>query len=66
MSIILIMLLFPPFHVMYVPGVEIYKGYAFILNPPRFWGRGEHSGYKPAFISDRGGRGPAGGNTTVS
>lgn len=38
MSIILIMLLFPPFHVMYAPGVEIYKGYAFILNPPTFWG----------------------------
>lgn len=38
MSIILIMLLFPPFHVMYGPGIEIHKGYAFILNPPMFWG----------------------------
>jgi hypothetical protein len=39
MSIILIMLLFPPFHVMYAPGIEIDKGYAFILNPPTFWDR---------------------------
>jgi len=32
------MLLFPPFHVMYAPGIVIDKGYAFILDPPRFWG----------------------------
>jgi hypothetical protein len=32
------MLLFPPFHVIYPPGIEIHKGYAFILNPPEFWG----------------------------
>jgi len=39
-SIILIMLLFPPFHVMYSPGIEIHKGYAFVLNsPPMFWDR---------------------------
>jgi hypothetical protein len=39
-SIILIMLLFPPFHVMYSPGIEIHKGYAFIFNsPPMFWDR---------------------------
>ena len=37
-SIIVLMLLFPPFHVMYSPGIEIHKGYAFILNPPKFWG----------------------------
>jgi len=37
-SVIILMLLFPPFHVMYAPGIEIYKGYAFILNPPKFWG----------------------------
>ncbi|MGO9145645.1 MAG: hypothetical protein ACLQDF_04690 [Desulfomonilia bacterium] len=36
MLIILIMLLFPPYHVMYSPGIEIHKGYAFILNPPTF------------------------------
>lgn len=36
--IIFIMLLFPPFHVMYAPGIEIEKGYAFFLNPPTFWG----------------------------
>ena len=40
LSTILIMLLFPPFHVMYSPGIEIHKGYAFILNPPpMFWDR---------------------------
>jgi hypothetical protein len=38
LSIILIMLLFPPFHVMYSPGIEIQKGHAFILNPPTFRG----------------------------
>ncbi len=38
LSILLIMVLFPPYHVMYAPGVEIHKGYAFILNPPTFWG----------------------------
>jgi hypothetical protein len=37
-SVIILMLLFPPFHVMYAPGIEIDKGYAFILKPPRFWG----------------------------
>jgi hypothetical protein len=32
------MLLFPPFHVSYSPGIEIHKGYAFIFNsPPMFW-----------------------------
>jgi hypothetical protein len=36
--IILVMFLFPPFHVIYSPGIEIEKGYAFILNPPTFWG----------------------------
>lgn len=36
--VILIMLLFPPFHVIYAPGIEIDKGYAFVLNPPVFWG----------------------------
>ena len=41
MSIILIMLLFPPFHVVYSPTIEIEKGYAFILNPPVFWDRYE-------------------------
>jgi hypothetical protein len=40
-SIMLIMLLFPPFHVVYSSTVEIEKGYAFILNPPVFWGRYE-------------------------
>jgi hypothetical protein len=39
--IILLMFLFPPFHVMYAPGIEIEKGYAFILNPPTFWGKVE-------------------------
>jgi hypothetical protein len=43
MSIILIMILFPPFHVMYATGIEIEKGYAFILNPPVFWDRYESS-----------------------
>ncbi len=38
LSIILIMLLFPPFHVMYSHGIGIRKGYAFFLNPPTFWG----------------------------
>jgi hypothetical protein len=38
LSIILIMLLFPPFHVMYSPGMEINMGYAFVLNRPTFWG----------------------------
>lgn len=37
--IIILMLLFPPFHVVYQPGIEIDKGYAFILNPPIFWGQ---------------------------
>jgi len=37
--IIILMLLFPPFHVIYQPGIEIDKGYAFILNPPIFWGQ---------------------------
>lgn len=40
-SVITLMLLFPPFHVVYQPGIEIDKGYAFILNPPTFWGRVE-------------------------
>jgi hypothetical protein len=41
-SLILLMLLFPPYHVIYSPGIEIHKGYAFILNPPpRFWDRFE-------------------------
>jgi hypothetical protein len=26
---------------MYAPGIEIEKGYAFILNPPTFWGKVE-------------------------
>jgi len=38
-SVIILMLLFPPFHVVYQSGIEIDKGYAFILNPPTFWGR---------------------------
>jgi hypothetical protein len=37
MSLIFLMLLFPPFHVIYAPGIEIEKGYAFILNPPMSW-----------------------------
>jgi hypothetical protein len=37
LSIILMMLLYPPFHVIYSPGIEIHKGYAFVLNsPPMF------------------------------
>jgi hypothetical protein len=41
-SLIFLMLLFPPYHVMYAPGIEIHKGYAFILNPPpMFWKRVE-------------------------
>jgi hypothetical protein len=36
-SVIIFMLMFPPFHVIYSPGIEIHKGYAFILNPPIFW-----------------------------
>lgn len=41
-SLIFIMLLFPPYHVMYSPGIEIHKGYAFILNPPpMFWDKFE-------------------------
>lgn len=39
MSLIFLMLLFPPFHVIYAPGIEIEKGYAFILNPPMSWGK---------------------------
>jgi hypothetical protein len=41
MSLIILMLLFPPFHVMYPTGIEIDKGYAFILNPPLFWDKYE-------------------------
>lgn len=39
--VIIIMLLFPPFHVRYAPGIVIDKGYAFVLNPPLFWGKVE-------------------------
>jgi hypothetical protein len=39
MSLIILMLLFPPFHVIYPTGIEIEKGYAFILNPPVFWNK---------------------------
>jgi ABC-type phosphate/phosphonate transport system permease subunit len=34
--IVVIMVLFPPFHVIYAPDVIINKGHAFLLNPPRF------------------------------
>jgi hypothetical protein len=41
-SLIFLMLLFPPYHMIYSPGIEIHKGYAFILNPPPlFWDRYE-------------------------
>jgi hypothetical protein len=38
-SVIILMLMFPPFHVVFAPGIEINMGYAFILNPPKFWGQ---------------------------
>ncbi|MEN6475330.1 MAG: hypothetical protein ABFD81_15055 [Syntrophaceae bacterium] len=31
-----IMFVFPPFHVVYAPGVIIDKGHAFFMNPPKF------------------------------
>ena len=34
--IILIMILFPPFHVVYAPGIVINEGYHFLNNPPSF------------------------------
>ena len=37
--ILVIMILFPPFHVVYAPGVVIKKGYSFLLNPPLFQDR---------------------------
>jgi hypothetical protein len=37
LSIMLIMLIFPPFHVMYSPGIEINMGYAFFLKPRTYW-----------------------------
>ncbi|HQI82508.1 MAG TPA: hypothetical protein PLR71_13250 [Deltaproteobacteria bacterium] len=40
-SVIILMLMFPPFHVIFTPGIEINMGYAFILNPPKFWGQVE-------------------------
>jgi hypothetical protein len=40
-SVIILMLMFPPFHVVFAPGIEVDKGYAFILNPPKFWGQVE-------------------------
>jgi hypothetical protein len=36
---ILIMILFPPFHVVYAPGIVIYEGYHFLYSPPSFQGR---------------------------
>lgn len=33
------MVVFPPFHVVYAPGIEIHTGYGFILDPPVFWER---------------------------
>jgi len=36
MTIVGIMIIFPPFHVVYAPGVIIDKGHAFFMNPPKF------------------------------
>lgn len=37
--IILMMILFPPFHVVYSPGIVIYEGYHFLYSPPSFQNR---------------------------
>jgi hypothetical protein len=39
LAIIILMILFPPFHVIYAPGVIIDKGFHFILTPPSFQDR---------------------------
>ncbi len=51
--VIILMLLFPPFHVMYAPGIEIDKGYAFILHPPTFWGTVESTVGKRVCLQSR-------------
>lgn len=37
--IILIMILFPPFHVVYAPRIVIHEGYHFLYSPPSFQDR---------------------------
>jgi hypothetical protein len=35
-TIVGLMVIFPPFHVVYAPDVIIHKGHAFFMNPPKF------------------------------
>jgi hypothetical protein len=35
-AVIILIVLFPPFHVNYSPEIEIHMGYSFLFHPPKF------------------------------